>query len=350
MTRLIIIGGGRMAATHAVAFKAIPGVELVGLVENDPGRREAFAAEHGIANTFADLESVIAWGQFDAAANVTPDAVHYPTTMQLIAAGKHVFCEKPLATEYGKARELTEAAEKAGIINMVNLTFRSMATLNKAHEISASGALGNIRNFDAACLQSWLVGNYWGDWKTEQMFLWRLSTAHGSKGAVGDLGIHIVDAATFAAGSDIVSMSPRTKTFDKAPGGRIGDYVFDANDSFITIAELQNGALGTIQATRFATGYANELRILVHGDKGALLLKGGAEGDSLSICEGADVHTNSWKPVECPPVLSNYQKFAAAVASGVNGDPDFARAATIQQALDRIIADGAAPVSVLEAS
>ncbi|WP_375449683.1 Gfo/Idh/MocA family protein [uncultured Devosia sp.] len=348
MTRLIIIGGGRMAATHAAAFKAIAGVQLVGLVETDPGRRAAFAAEHAIPNQFDDLDSALAWGQFDAAANVTPDAMHYDTTMQLIAAGKHVFCEKPLATEYAKARELTDAAQQAGIINMVNLTFRSMATLNKAHEIAASGALGNIRHFEASCLQSWLVGNYWGDWQTEQMFLWRLSSAHGSKGAVGDLGIHIVDAATYAAASDIASMSPRTKTFDKAPGGRIGEYVFDANDSFIAIAELNNGALGTIQATRFATGFANELRIVVHGDKGALLLQGGAEGDKLSICQGADVHTNAWKVVDCPPVLSNYQKFAAAIASGINGDPDFARAAIIQQALDRIIADGAAPVSVLE--
>ncbi len=108
MVKLLILGTGSMAVSHATNFQAAPDTELVAAVETDAARREAFGKQFGIENLFADLESAIAWGEFDAVANVTPDAVHYPTTMRLIAAGKHVFCEKPLATSYPLALEMAD--------------------------------------------------------------------------------------------------------------------------------------------------------------------------------------------------------------------------------------------------
>lgn len=336
--KLLILGTGSMAESHARNFAAIEGVEIVAAVETNPERLAKFCDEHKIANRFSDLDPAIAWGQFDAAANVTPDPVHYPTTMKLIAAGKHVFCEKPLATESALAREMTEAAEKRGIINMVNLTYRASPALHKARELATSGALGVVRHFESSYLQSWLVGKQWGDWRTEQRWLWRLSTAHGSKGVVGDIGIHIIDFATFAAGSDVVAMCPKVKTFHKASGDRIGEYKLDANDSFVLAAELKNGALGTIQATRFATGNFNELRVSLFGDEGALMLHTDGKISSLRVC--SDVDTMDWQEIECPPVPTTYQRFAAAVASGKNGDPSFRRAADIQRVLDLCLEHG----------
>src|SRR5690606_26989264 len=111
MVKLLILGTGNMANSHATAFKTVPGATLVAAVEIDPVRRAAFGKEHGIANLFASLEEAIAWGEFDAVANVTPDAVHYETTMKLLEAGKNVFCEKPLATSYPLALEMAETAE-----------------------------------------------------------------------------------------------------------------------------------------------------------------------------------------------------------------------------------------------
>jgi predicted dehydrogenase len=338
--RLLIIGTGSMARAHAINFKNERDIELVATVETNGERREAFAKEHGIENAFSDLDKALAWGEFDAAANVTPDPVHYPTTMKLIAAGKHVFCEKPLATDYPHAKEMVDAAEKAGLINMVNLTYRASPALYKARALVEAGKIGALRHFEASYLQSWLVGKQWGDWRTEDRWLWRLSTKHGSKGTVGDIGIHLIDFATFAAGSDVAWMSARTKTFHKAKGDRIGKYRLDANDSFVMSAELGNGALGLIHATRFATGNANEIRVSLFGDQGALMIHTNGRESSLQMCAGPDVDKQKWRPVKTPAVPTTYQRFAKALRTGQNGDPSFRRAADIQRVLDLCLEGG----------
>ena len=110
----------------------------------------------------------------------------------------------------------------------------------------------------------------WGDAMTEPQWLWRLSTRHGSTGVLGDVGIHILDFASYGAADDIVSLKADLVTFPKVEGDRVGDYVLDANDSVAMTARLRSGALATIVATRFATGHANDLTLSLHGTKGAL--------------------------------------------------------------------------------
>ena len=155
--RLLILGTGGMANHHAEHFAKIDGVEVVGGVDVSKERADAFCDKHNIKNRFTSLDDAIAWGQFDAATNVTPDKIHHPTTMALLRAGKHVMCEKPLAENHAKALEMTEAAEKAGVINMVNLTYRNVAPLQKAGAMVLAGELGTIRHVEASYLQSWLV-------------------------------------------------------------------------------------------------------------------------------------------------------------------------------------------------
>ena len=152
------------------------------------------------------LEDAIAWGEFDAAINCTPDGVHKATTLALIAAGKHVFCEKPLAPNYADALEMTEAAEKAGLVNMVNLTYRNSPAMQEARAMVQAGEIGELRHVEAGYRQSWLVSKAWGDWRTEDKWLWRLSKKHGSTGVLGDVGVHILDFATYGAGDEIVSV------------------------------------------------------------------------------------------------------------------------------------------------
>ncbi len=332
--RLLILGTGGMAAKHAEEFAGDPRVDLAAAVDIDQARLAAFARSHNIGTSFADLDSAIAWDGFDAVANVTPDAVHHPTTMALIAAGKHVFCEKPLAENHSLADEMAAAAEAAGLIHMVNLTYRGVREVQKARQIVADGRLGRIRHVNAAYWQSWLVGDYWGDWRTQEKWLWRLSTAHGSSGALGDIGIHIVDTALFVSGLELEALAGRLHTFDKHETGRIDDYVLDANDAFTISAKLSGGAVGIVQASRTATGYANRQTVSLFGDRGSLELSFGMRDAGLKVCLGDNRDTLAWETVDCPDVPTNYRRFADAVCSGRNGTPDFRHAADLQKILD----------------
>ena len=340
--RLAVLGTGSMAANHARLFQADARVEVVAAADADAGRAKTFAEKHGIATSFGSLDQLLAWGEFDAVTNVTPDAVHHPTTMKIIAAGKHVLCEKPLAENFALADEMASAAEAAGLINMVNLSYRNVAALQKARSLIAAGDIGEIRHVEASYRQSWLVGQHWGDWRTEAMWLWRLSEKHGSKGVLGDVGIHILDFATHAIGMMPVSLQARVKTFHKAKGDKIGEYPLDANDSASMQVEFENGALGIIHASRFMTGYANVLKLEVFGDKGAIEINHGSEWTEIRMCAGEDVHTQAWRRVAVDAVPTIHERFIDAVVSGVNGDPSFRRGATLQAILDQCLSEEAA--------
>lgn len=333
--RLLILGTGSMAQHHATHFARIPGVTLVAGVDTRPEQLAAFCAQNGIPNSFATLEAALAWGEFDAVTNVTPDAAHYPTTMPVLAARKHILCEKPLATSAGHAQEMADAAARAGVVNMVNLSYRNVPALQQAARMVRDGTLGTVRHFEASYLQSWLTQPAWGDWRTESQWLWRLSTAHGSKGVLGDVGIHILDFTTFIAGEDAGEVSCRLSTFEKAPGGRIGDYVLDANDSATMQIILKNGALGTVAATRFASGHMNDLRLRLYGDLGGLEVSFENSVSRLRACTGVNMHNALWEDVDCPPVPTVYERFIEAIRNGGGGEPDFARGAALQRLLDQ---------------
>lgn len=335
MVRLLVLGTGGMANNHAIAFAAIDGVTLVAGIDTRPGQLAAFRERHGIAQGFASVEAAIAWGQFDAVTNVTPDAAHHATTMPFLAAGKHVLCEKPLATNAADAQAMADAAARAGVVNMVNLSYRNVAALQKAAAMVRAGAIGTVRHFEASYLQSWLTQPAWGRWDREPQWLWRLSSAHGSKGVLGDVGIHILDFATFIAGQDAVEVSCRLATFDKAPGGRIGDYRLDANDSATMQVVLGNGALGTVAATRFASGHLNDLRLRIYGDRGGLEVGFENSTSRLRACLEPDLQTAVWHEVDCPVVPTIYERFIAAIRGTGAADPDFARGAALQRLLDR---------------
>jgi predicted dehydrogenase len=332
--RILVLGTGNMAANHARHFQASPDAEVVAGVDIDAGRARSFSDEHGIPHSFGDLDEAIAWGAFDAVANVTPDKFHYPTTMKLILAGKHVFCEKPLAETFPQADEMATAAEAAGLIAMVNLSYRDVPALQTAHSMIARGDIGDIRHVEASYRQSWLVGNHWGDWATEPRWLWRLSEEHGSKGVLGDVGIHILDFASYAVSMTPVALQAQLATFHKAPDDKIGEYPLNANDSAVMSVRFENGALGVIHTSRFMTGYANTLKLSVFGTKGAIEINHGPF-TSLRICAGDDIHNQAWRDLHADPVRTNYQRFITAVQSGENAEPNFRHAANLQRVIDR---------------
>ena len=342
MIRLLIVGTGAMAHSHAKAFGAMDDVIIAASVDPNADARAAFNQEFNIPNGFASVEDAIVWGDFDAATNVTPDAIHFRTTMPLIAAGKHVLCEKPLATNHADASEMAATAQAAGVVNMVNLTYRNVPALMQAAQMVREGQIGDIRHFEASYLQSWLAQDLWGDWQTEDAWLWRLSSAHGSMGVLGDVGVHILDFATFAAGSAVDRVSCRLKTFDKAEGGRIGEYSLDANDSMAMHLSLKNGAIGVIHASRFASGHINDLRLRLFGTEGGLEVRFEGAESALSVCKGGDLRLAKWEEVQTAPVVPNFRRFILAIKEDQAASPDFARGAALQQVLDMAVASDAA--------
>ena len=341
MIRVLIVGTGGMANDHAEAYAKMGGVSLVAGVDTDPDRLADFCAKHDIPNGFASVEEAIAWGAFDAASNVTPDGVHRVTTLPLLAVGKHVLCEKPLAANAADADEMAQAAADAGVVNMVNLTYRNVPALIAAAKMVANGDIGEVRHFEAAYLQSWLTQAAWGNWKTESQWLWRLSTQHGSMGVLGDVGVHILDYATFVAGSDAASLSCRLTTFDKAEGNQIGEYPLDANDSMNMHMQLENGAVGVIHASRFASGHLNDLSLRIYGAKGGLDVRFEGWESRLRACTGDDLEATKWVDVPTPDVQTNYVRFIDAVRNAEQVFPDFRRGAALQAVLDLAVASDA---------
>ena len=335
--RLLVLGTGGMARSHAENFAKMNDVSLVAGVDTNSKNLTSFCDDFGIEHRFSTLDDAINWGEFDAACNVTPDGVHHPTTLALLHAHKNVFCEKPLATNYADAQEMADAAQAMGLVNMVNLTYRNVAALQAARRMIDDGRIGDIRHFEASYLQSWLTQDAWGRWDEMDQWLWRLSTAHGSHGVLGDIGVHLLDFARYATGLDVTEVSGRMKTFHKAPDDQIGDYKLDANDSFVAHLGTDQGAVGTLHATRFASGHINELRLRVWGIEGGIEVTNNGALGTLRSCLVPDLEQAIWSDVALEPVRTNYQKFAAAVMEGGPQDPDFAHAARLQAALDGVM-------------
>ncbi|RME66962.1 MAG: gfo/Idh/MocA family oxidoreductase, partial [Verrucomicrobia bacterium] len=277
----------------------------------------------------------------DAVSIVAPDPAHAPLSIRCLEAGKHVLCEKPLALNHAEAERMVAAARRAGTITMVNFSYRNGAAIHLAATLVAAGRLGELRHIEASYLQSWLVCKLWGDWRTEPGWLWRLSKGHGSQGVLGDIGVHILDFATYPAGP-IKRVFCRLKTFPKIPGDRVGDYQLDANDSAVMNVEFENGAIGTIHTTRWATGHINRLYLKLSGTKGSLEIDTERSDAVCRVCLGDDVETARWRERQAPAVPSNYARFIRAIQTGEPCEPDFERGAEIQRIIDACFASAEA--------
>jgi predicted dehydrogenase len=215
---------------------------------------------------------------------------------------------------------------------MVNFSYRVSPALQHAAAFVRKGGIGKVRHVESGYLQGWLTRSIWGDWTKQGAWLWRLSTRHGSAGVLGDLGCHIYDMTTMICG-DIAEIDCRLKTFDKgAKGNRSGEYVFDANDSFISTVVFRNGALGTIHSTRWAAGQVNSLRVRVYGTTGGVEVDLDRSYDEYRRCAGkADMTGATWRTVKCRRTPSNYLRFISAIRSGRKDCPsDFENGTKIQ--------------------
>ncbi|HEY3378162.1 MAG TPA: Gfo/Idh/MocA family oxidoreductase [Armatimonadota bacterium] len=351
MVRLGIIGTGGMAAAHAGAFQQIKGVKLTACCDISRERAEEFARRFQIPAVYTNYLEMLDGERLDGVSNVTPDAQHAEISLAVIARNMAILCEKPLATTLDDARSMATAAQHAGVINMVNFSYRNSCALQKAAQVVRAGKIGRIMHVEASYLQSWLANTAWGDWRTKPGLTWRLSTQHGSAGDLGDIGCHIYDMTTLLCG-DIAEIDCHLKTFDKGvPGNKLGEYTLDANDSFVSTVTFANGALGTVHSSRWATGQANSLRVRVYGDAGAIEIDLDRSYSEYRICAGKkNIAKFIWKTVECPPTPTNFVRFVRAIKTGKPDASDFANGVKIQAYLHASFLSAAqrGPVEVAE--
>jgi len=322
-----------MAIGHLRLYNSIRGCTVVAAVDTNLKRATLFAKTHNIPEVYASTEDLLEKARIDAVSIVTPDPFHCALTLMCLEAGKHVLCEKPLALNNRDARRMVKAAEKSGVINMVNFSYRNWSSLQKVAELIQAGKLGEIRHVEASYHQAWLVSKAWCEWQKDPQWLWRLSSDHGSKGVLGDVGVHILDFATFPVGR-LKNIYCKLKAFKKAPRNRIGKFKLDANDSAVITAEFENGALGSIQTTRWMTGHINRLFLKIAGTHGSIEIDSERGTNSYRICTGKNIDNDLWETVTEKHTPSIHQRFIKSIRTGIQDQPDFARGAEIQKIID----------------
>jgi predicted dehydrogenase len=241
-----MLGYAFMGKAHANAYKTIPYMTWPPpLVPELAARRYGFA---GHVTDWHDLIGDERIGLFD---NAGPNHLHAEPTIAAAEAGKHVICEKPLGRDAAESYDTWQRVEAAGVKHMCAFNYRFVPAVRLARELIASGALGEIRHFRAAYLQ---------EWGQAEIAAWRFDKSQAGSGALGDLGAHVVDLARYLVG-EIAEVSAQTATF--WPGREVDDAVEAA-------VRFDSGAVGTIEATRFATGRKNSFRWEVNGSEGSL--------------------------------------------------------------------------------
>jgi predicted dehydrogenase len=335
MIRLAIIGTGGMAGAHAQNFAPMKGVALTACCDVDEKKAREFAGTWSIPRWYVDYDDMLESENLDAVSNVTVDIMHAPISLAAITKGLAVLCEKPLATTLADARRMRDAAARRGVVTHVNFSYRNSRGAQAAAALIHGGGIGRILHVESSYLQSWLLQDAWGDWRTNPSFTWRLSRAHGSAGVLGDVGCHIYDLTALLCG-DISEIACTLKTFDKGvKGNRLGPYVLDANDSFISSVTFTGGGIGTVHATRWATGHLNSLRVRVYGDEGAVELDLDRSHEHYRYSRGkSQIRKAQWKVAHGKATPTQYERFIRAIHSGKSDVCDFANGARVQAYLD----------------
>jgi predicted dehydrogenase len=226
---------------------------------------EAAATELGWEEVATSWEEVIARKDIHLVDIATPGDSHAEIAIAAAEAGKTVFCEKPLANSLADAERMLAAVEKAGVTHMICHNYRRAPAVMLARDLISRGELGDIRHYR---------GTYLQDWITDPKFplVWRLDRTKAGSGALGDIAAHSIDLARFLVG-EIAEVAGHLETFVKErplPGhaDRTGRVTVD--DAATALVRFENGAMGTIEATRMAPGRKNYNRFEINGSKGSV--------------------------------------------------------------------------------
>jgi len=282
--RVAMIGYAFMGAAHSQAWRTAPRffdlpevLELAVLCGRTADAAEAAARKLGWAEAATDWRDVVTRDDVDVVDICTPGDSHRDIALAALAAGKHVLCEKPLANSVAEAEAMAEAAARAaakGVRSMVGFTYRRVPAIGLARQLVAEGRLGQIRHVRAQYLQDWIAD-------PAAPMSWRLEKDKAGSGALGDIGAHIVDLTQYITGQSLTGVSGMLETFVKerplpASAGSLsgvggeGTGTVTVDDAAIFLGRFSGGALGSFEATRFALGRKNAIRIEINGSDGSL--------------------------------------------------------------------------------
>lgn len=267
-----VVGTGFIGTVHVDALRRL-GVGVAGVVGSTPER----AAAKGLAPVYESYEALLADERVDVVHVATPNHLHYPQVKQALAAGKHVVCEKPLATTSDESGELVELAERSGLVHCTNFHNRLYPLVQEMRERVRAGEAGEVWSVHGGYLQDWLARPT--DWN------WRLEAAKaGALRAVGDIGSHWLDTAQFVTGLRVVEVLADLATIYRMrarPAGEVETFAgsaateaeeveIDTEDVAHLLLRFENGARGSLVVSQVALGRKNSLRIEVDGSRQAL--------------------------------------------------------------------------------
>ena len=245
-----MLGYGFMGKAHSNAYKTLAYMtwppplmpQLVAIAGRNEEAVAGAARRYGFAEHVTDWKRLVSDDRIGVFDNSGPNNFHAEPTIAAAEAGKHVICEKPLGRDADEAYETWQRVAATGVKAMCAFNYRFVPAVRLAREIIASGDLGEIFHFRGRYLQEWIID-------ADFPMVWRLDKEVAGSGALGDLGAHVIDLARYLVG-EIASVSASTRTFVKdREGGTV-----DVDDAVESVVDFADGAVGTIEATRFASG------------------------------------------------------------------------------------------------
>ncbi|MFC0471225.1 Gfo/Idh/MocA family protein [Halalkalibacter kiskunsagensis] len=281
-----LIGAGFMAKAHSLAYAGMPmyfwpapGLTYRKMVADvtEELAKDA-AARLGYDEYTANWMDIINNPDIDIVDIVTPNDSHAEIAIAAAKAGKHIISEKPLARNAAEAKTMLDAVKEAGVKHMVAFNYRRTPAVALAKKYIEEGAIGKVLNFRGTYLQDWSAD-------PNSPLSWRFKKDIAGSGALGDIGTHVVDFARYLVGeiSDVMAHTQTwvkerpiqtggvdklgtVKSAEDVPKGQV-----DVDDELMTLLKFENGAVGSIEATRNAHGRNNFLTFEIHGEKGSLI-------------------------------------------------------------------------------
>jgi predicted dehydrogenase len=271
-----VIGTGFIGTVHVEALRRI-GIDVRGVLGSSPERGAERAAALGVRQAYPSLEALLADESVRVVHITSPNHLHVPQARQILAAGRHVVCEKPLAMTAAESAELVQVAAASGLVCAVNFNIRFYPLNQHLRQAVAEGELGDVRLVTGRYFQDWLL--HATDWN------WRLEPDKGGTlRAVGDIGSHWMDLMTYVTGQHITEVMADLTTFigtrhePKGPvesfaTARTADAVeraISTEDTAQILLRFEGGARGAVSISQISPGRKNSLQYEIDGSESAL--------------------------------------------------------------------------------